>query len=36
LLEMVRKNGRTLILATHDPELADRCDRTLRMRDGKI
>lgn len=36
LLEMVRKNGRTLILATHDPELADRCDRTLRMRDGRI
>lgn len=36
LLEMVRKNGRTLILATHDPELAARCDRTLRMRDGRI
>jgi ABC-type lipoprotein export system ATPase subunit len=36
LLDLVRKNGRTLILATHDPELAARCDRTLRMRDGRI
>jgi lipoprotein-releasing system ATP-binding protein len=36
LLELVRKNGRTLILATHDPELATRCDRTLRMRDGRL
>ena len=36
LLDLVRKRGRTLILATHDPELASRCDRTLRMRDGRI
>jgi predicted ABC-type transport system involved in lysophospholipase L1 biosynthesis ATPase subunit len=35
-----RKTGdllrRTLVLATHDPELANRCDRTVRMRDGRI
>jgi ABC-type lipoprotein export system ATPase subunit len=36
LLELVRSRGRTLILATHDPELAARCDRTVRMRDGRI
>lgn len=36
LLELVRKKNRTLILATHDPDLASRCDRTLRMRDGRI
>jgi lipoprotein-releasing system ATP-binding protein len=36
LLGLVRERGRTLILATHDPELAARCDRTLRMRDGRI
>ena len=36
LLELVRSRGRTLVLATHDPELASRCDRTVRMRDGKI
>ena len=35
LLELVRSHGRTLVLATHDPELAARCDRTVRMRDGK-
>ena len=36
LLELVRSRGRTLILATHDPELASRCDRTVRMRDGRM
>jgi ABC-type lipoprotein export system ATPase subunit len=36
LLELVRSRGRTLVLATHDSELAGRCDRTVRMRDGRI
>lgn len=36
LLELVRSRGRTLVMATHDPELAGRCDRTIRMRDGTI
>lgn len=36
LLELVRSRGRTLVLATHDPELARRCDRVVRMRDGRI
>lgn len=36
LLELVRSRGRTLIMATHDPELAGRCDRVVRMRDGRI
>jgi lipoprotein-releasing system ATP-binding protein len=36
LLDLVRSRGRTLVLATHDPELASRCDRTVRMRDGRI
>lgn len=36
LLELVRSRGRTLVLATHDPELAARCDRTVRMRDGRM
>jgi ABC-type lipoprotein export system ATPase subunit len=36
LLELVRSRGRTLVLATHDPELAGRCDRIVRMRDGRI
>jgi ABC-type lipoprotein export system ATPase subunit len=36
LLELVRQRGRTLIMATHDLDLAARCDRTVRMRDGSI
>lgn len=36
LLELVRSRGRTMMLATHDPELASRCDRTVCMRDGRI
>jgi lipoprotein-releasing system ATP-binding protein len=36
LLDLVRARGRTLVLATHDPELAQRCDRTVKMRDGRI
>jgi ABC-type lipoprotein export system ATPase subunit len=36
LLDLVRQRGRSLIMATHDPELAGRCDRTVRMRDGRI
>jgi ABC-type lipoprotein export system ATPase subunit len=36
LIELVRSRGRTLIMATHDLELAKRCDRTFRMRDGRM
>lgn len=36
LLDLARARGRTLIMATHDPELAARCDRKVRMRDGRI
>jgi ABC-type lipoprotein export system ATPase subunit len=36
LVKLVRSRGRTLIMATHDAELARRCDRTLKMRDGRI
>ena len=36
LLELVRAKGRTLVMATHDLELAMRCDRVIRMRDGRI
>ena len=30
------KHGATLILVTHAPELARRCDRVIRLRDGRI
>jgi len=31
-----RERGQTVILVTHDAEVAARCDRILRMRDGLI
>lgn len=32
--ELREKLGQTIIIVTHDPELAAMCDRTLNMRDG--
>jgi putative ABC transport system ATP-binding protein len=28
--------GMTIVLATHDPEIARRCDRLIRLRDGAV
>jgi lipoprotein-releasing system ATP-binding protein len=36
LIELVRSRGRTLVMATHDLELARRCDRMIKMRDGRM
>lgn len=36
LEEQVREVGSTLILITHDPELAQRCDRQIHILDGRI
>jgi putative ABC transport system ATP-binding protein len=36
LFETCRRRGATLVLVTHDPALAERCDRVVRMADGRI
>jgi predicted ABC-type transport system involved in lysophospholipase L1 biosynthesis ATPase subunit len=36
LLNVVRESGRTLVVVTHDPKLAERGDRRLEMRDGVL
>ena len=36
LLDVNRRHGRTLVLVTHDLELARRADRTIRLKDGRI
>jgi putative ABC transport system ATP-binding protein len=36
MLEMNRRRGATLILVTHDHELAARADRRISLRDGRV
>ena len=36
LFELNRESGVTLLLVTHDPALAARCDRTLRLHEGRL
>jgi putative ABC transport system ATP-binding protein len=36
MFDLARNRGATLVLITHDPALADRCDRIVRLVDGLI
>lgn len=36
LLELRDEDGLTVVMATHDEAVADRCDRVVRIRDGQI
>lgn len=36
LFDVSKKEGTTMLLVTHDPELAERCGRVIRMEDGRI
>jgi putative ABC transport system ATP-binding protein len=36
LFELRDRRGSTLVLVTHAPELAERCDRVINLRDGRI
>jgi len=36
MLKILNKKGKTLIIVTHDPEIAKQADRTIIIRDGRI
>jgi putative ABC transport system ATP-binding protein len=36
LRQFNQEHGQTFVLVTHDPEVADACDRVVRMRDGRV
>ena len=36
LLEEINQSGTTIVIVTHDEEVAKRCNRTIRLRDGVI
>jgi putative ABC transport system ATP-binding protein len=36
MFDLTRRHGTTLVIITHDDELAQRCDRVARMQDGRI
>jgi putative ABC transport system ATP-binding protein len=36
LLELRRQHGMTVFIGTHDPVVASRCDRIIRLLDGKV
>ena len=36
LFDIVRDNGRAMVIVTHDPSVAERCDRQLVLRDGVL
>ncbi len=36
IIRLQQEQGRTLVLVTHDPSIAGRASRTLRMKDGRI
>jgi putative ABC transport system ATP-binding protein len=36
LVELQRTRGTTILIATHDPQVARRCDRLVRLEDGRL
>ncbi|RMG19611.1 MAG: ATP-binding cassette domain-containing protein, partial [Deltaproteobacteria bacterium] len=36
LLTEIHQEGKTLLVVTHEPEVAGRCQRIIRLRDGRI
>ena len=35
-VQLNRKHGKTIILVTHEPDIAEFCDRVVSFKDGKI
>ena len=36
LLKMNREQGKTILIVTHDPEIATKCNRVIEIRDGEV
>jgi putative ABC transport system ATP-binding protein len=36
IVELRRTRGTTILIATHDPQVAARCDRLIRLQDGRV
>ena len=36
IFDKIHSEGRTILMVTHDRELADNCDRIIKLKDGKI
>jgi putative ABC transport system ATP-binding protein len=36
LIREVHEGGQTVVIVTHEPEIAEQCQRVVRLRDGRI